>query len=107
MGEGSSAVISDGKGRFEIHAPDPKASDAKSIAGAAVCSIAGKGPSVSMPQGELKISGYGAYFYVVGGKKIVGIDAPTRIVLVECAKGAQFSAYAAAFDKMQADLKFQ
>lgn len=103
---GSAAVLTDGKGRFELHAPNPKATDAKSIATAAVTSIAGKA-SASLPQGELKISGYNAYYYMVGGKRIVGVDAPTRIVLVEYAKGASFSAYSATFDKMQSDLKFR
>lgn len=106
LGAGNAAVISDGKARFEVHTPDPKASDAKTIAAKAVTSLAGKAPG-SLPQGPLKIGGYDSYYYMAGDKRIVGIDAPTRIVLVEYAKGAAFSAYSAAFDKMQADLKFK
>ena len=103
---GSSAVLTDGKGRFEVHSPDPKANDAKSIASAAVIKLTGKAPG-SVPQGQLKISGYDAYYYMVGEKRIVGVDAPTRIVLVQYAKGAPFSAYSAAFDKMQSGLSFR
>lgn len=103
---GSAAVLSDGKARFEIHAPDPKATDAKSIAAAFVAGMGAKAPG-SLAQGELKISGYNAYFYMLGGKRIVGIDAPTRIVLVEYVKGGSFPTYSAVFDKMQSDLKFR
>ncbi len=103
---GSSAVLSDGKGCFEVQTPDPKANDAKSIASAAVKKITGKAPG-TQPQGALKVGGYDAYFYVVGGKKIIGVDAPTRIVIVEYAKSGSASSYAAAFEKMRAELKFQ
>jgi len=106
LGSSNSAVISDGRAKFEVHAPDPKASDAKTIASKAVTSVTGKAPG-SVPQGALKIAGHDAYYYMVGGKRIVGIDAPTRIFLVEYTKGAPFAAYAAAFDKMQSDLKFR
>lgn len=102
----SSAVLSDGKGRFEVQAPDPKASDAKAIAVAAATKITGKVPG-SQPQGQLKVAGYDAYFYMIGDKRIIGVDAPTRIVLVEYAKGASYSAYKPTFDKMESELKFR
>lgn len=106
---GSTAVFTDGKARFEVHAPDPKATDAKSITNAAISTYAKGAPITS--QGQGKIGGYDAYYCVVkgpmGATRIVGVDAPTRVALVEYAKGGQFSAYKPAFDNMESQLRFK
>jgi len=100
---GSAAVISDGKARFEVRAPNPKATTAKAIADAALSSLGGKAAS----QGPVKVGGFDAYQYTTGSTRIVGVDAPTRVVLVESVKGGSMSAYRAAFDKMESGLSFR
>lgn len=101
---GPAAVLTDGKARFEIHAPDPKAATAKAIADSALASFA-KGGKVTA-QGASKIAGYDAYQYSIGGStRIVGIDAPTRVVIVE--RAGSMAAYKATFTKMESDLKFR
>lgn len=106
---GSTAVITNGKAVLEVQAPSPKATDAKSIANAAVAANA-KGGAVSA-QGPKTIAGFDAYYVVVKGPKgltrITGIDAPTRVVLVEYAKGGQFAAWKSAFDNIESKLSFK
>lgn len=106
---GSAAVLSDGKGRFEIHAPDPKAATAQAIAASTLKSVA-KGRKV-VSQGAVKIAGHDAYQYTVSGPagptRIVGIDAPTRISVVEYVKGGSLAAYKAKFDQMESGLQFR
>lgn len=105
-GGNSAAVFTDGKAFFEIRPPDPKAITAKAIAQAAVKSL---GAKVSA-EGAGKIGPYDSYWMKVscggGAARIVGVDAPTRVVLIERVKGAQFSAYAGTFDKMQSQMSF-
>jgi hypothetical protein len=106
---GSAAVLTDGKGRFEIHAPNPTAADAKAVADSAFATVAKGGKATG--QGALKVAGYDAYQYSVstaaGAMRIVGIDSPTRIAIVERVKGGQLGAYKAAFDKMESGLQFR
>lgn len=106
---GSAAVLTDGKGRFEVHAPDPTATNAKAIADSALRAVA-KGAKVT-GQGVAKISNYDAYQYTVntaaGPAKIIGIDSPTRIAVVERVKGGQMPAYRAVFDQMETSLQFK
>ena len=102
-------MLTNGKGRFEIHAPNPKADNAKAIADSTLASVA-KGGKVT-GQGALRIAGFDAYQYSVntsaGPIRIVGIDSPTRIAIVERAKGGALGAYKAAFDKMESGLQFR
>ena len=102
---GSAAVVSDGKAKFEIRAPNPKADSAKAIADSALASMGACGKIVS--QGPMKIGQFDAYQYTTGAAKIIGIDAPTRIVVVESVKGGNLAAYRAVFDKMEAQLSFR
>lgn len=106
---GSAAVLTDGKGRFEVHAPDPTATNAKAIADSALRAVA-KGAKVA-GQGPAKISNYDAYQYTVntaaGPAKIIGVDSPTRIAVVERVKGGQMPAYRAIFDQMETSLQFK
>ncbi len=106
---GSSAVITDGNGRFEIHPPNPTATTAKEIADAALETFAKNGKVTS--QGDATIAGHSAYKYSVsiGGiaMKIVGVDAPIRIVILERTKSGSLGSYAAAFDKLENGLQFR
>jgi len=106
---GSAAVLSDGKGRFEVHAPDPTASNAKAVADSALAAVA-KGAKVT-GQGALRIAGFEAYQYSAntasGAVRVVGIDSPTRIAVVERVKGGQFGAYKGIFDQMESGLQFR
>ena len=102
------AIFTDGKASFEIHAPDPKANSAMAIATSALKTL-GSGGKVTN-QGKDNVAGNEAYWYAVnrGGRtiRIVGIDAPTRIVLVEQANSGQFGAYRDTFNKMQSGISF-
>lgn len=102
---GSAAVVSDGKARFEVHAPNPKADNAKAIADSALASMGAGGKVVS--QGPMKIGQFDAYQYTTSAAKIIGIDAPTRIVVVESVKGGNLAAYRPIFDKMESQLSFR
>jgi hypothetical protein len=102
---GSAAVVSDGKARFEIRAPNPKADTAKAIADSALASLA-KGRKATS-QGAIKIGQFDAYQYTTGGMKIIGVDASTRVVVVESVKSGSLAAYRAVFDKMESDLRFK
>ncbi|MGI6296588.1 MAG: hypothetical protein ACOX3G_10920 [Armatimonadota bacterium] len=106
---GSSAVITDGNGRFEVHPPNPSATTAREIADAALETFANNGKVTS--QGDATIAGHSAYKYSVsiGGSamKIVGVDAPIRIVILERAKSGSLGAYSAAFDKLENGLQFR
>jgi|GEM_PF-1132488 len=106
---GDAAVFTDGKAYFGVYAPDPKANNAKAIADAALKRFA-KGAKATAQAGE-KIAGQDAYWYAVnspnGTTRIIGIDAPTRIVVVAYVKGGQFAAYRDTFNKMQAGLSFK
>ncbi len=106
---GSSAALTDGNGRFEVHPPNPSATTAREIADAALETFANNGKVTS--QGEATVAGHSAYKYTVsvGGSamKIVGVDAPMRIVILERVKSGSLGAYAAAFDKMESGLQFK
>lgn len=106
---GSAAVLTDGKGRFEIHAPDPRSGNAKAIADSTFVTVAQGGKVTG--QGALKIAGFDAYQYAVntpaGPIRIVGVDSPTRIAIVERVKSGALGAYKAAFDKMESGLQFR
>lgn len=102
---GSAAVVSDGKARFEIRAPNPKADTAKAIADAALATLGGNSKVIS--QGPMKIGGFDAYQYTTGAGKIIGVDAPKRVVIVKSVKGGNLSAYRATFDKMESQLSFR
>jgi len=102
---GSAAVFTDGKAVFEIHAPNPKASDAKAIADSALLSFAKGGKATS--QGPVRLSGFDAYQYTFGSTRIIGVDAPTRVAIVERVKSGSMSAYRAAFDKMESEMRFR
>ncbi len=102
---GSAASFSDGKARFEVRPPNPKADTAKAIADSALASLI-KGAKVAS-QGPVKVGGFDAYQYTSGATKIIGVDAPTRVVLVESVKGGNLSAYRATFDKMESQLSFR
>ncbi len=105
----NSAVFTDGSACFEVHPPDPKAKDAKTIAASAMKTLA-KG-AVALSQGMDKISGYDTYWIAAkqGGRtiRVVGVDAPTRVALVEYVKNGQFSAYRDVFNKMQSGMSFR
>jgi hypothetical protein len=102
------AVFTDGKAIFEVHPPDPKASNAKEIAFRAVKSLVGNSPVQA--QGQKQISGHEAYWVLVkyGGNvaRIVGVDSPTRIVLFEHTTGVPFTAYQSVFDQLEASITF-
>lgn len=104
----TAAVFTDGKASFEVHAPDPKANSAIAIAQSALKTLASGGKVTN--QGKDSIAGHEAYWYAVnrGGRtvRIVGVDAPTRIVLVEQVNSSQFSAYRDMFNKMQSGISF-
>lgn len=105
----TSAILTDGKAKFEIHAPNPTATDAKSIADSALVSFANDGKVSS--QGPTRVAGHDAYQYTAaisaGVIRIVGVDSPVRIVLVQRVKGAAFATYKDTFDKMESELSFR
>ncbi|MGC8862415.1 MAG: hypothetical protein ACP5R5_06510 [Armatimonadota bacterium] len=102
------AIFTDGKGVFEVHPPDVKATNAKEIALSALKSLA-PGARVTA-QGSGKIAGYETYWIAakVGGDlaRIAGVDGPTRIVLFEHVKGGSFASYRNVFDQMQEAITF-
>lgn len=108
-GANTSAIFTDGKAFFEVHAPDPKATSAKAIAESVLKTLA-KG-AVVVDQGTDKISGYDAHWIAakLGGRtvRIVGVDGPTRVALYEHVTGGEFAAYRDVFNKMQAEMKFK
>lgn len=104
----TTAVFTNGKAFFEVHAPDPKAQTAKEIADKALGTVI-RGANVSA-QSASKIGGNDAYIYTAnkGGTtiRLVGLDSPMRVVLVSYVKGGSYSAYQGTFDKMQESLGF-
>ncbi len=102
------AVFTNGKAMFEVHPPDPKAATAKEIALRGIKSLVGNVPILS--QGQARIAGNDAYWVVVkiGGStaRIVGVDAPTRIVIFEHTKGEPISNYKSVFDQMESSISF-
>ena len=102
----TAAVFTNGRAHFEVHAPDPKAASAKEIADSAVRTLGG---TVSAESAE-NVAGHSAHVYSLtrGGAttRVVGLDAPTRVVLVAYVRGGSFSDYQSAFDQMQSSLKF-
>lgn len=104
----TAAEFTDGKASFVVRTPDPKATTAKAIAESALKDLA-KGASVTA-QGADRVSGHDAYWMAttVGGQmaRIVGVDSPTRVVLVLQVKGGQFAAYRDTFNQMQAGMQF-
>lgn len=104
----TAAVFTNGKACFEIYPPDPMAKSAKDIADSALKTVV-KGAQV-ISQSSGKVSGHDAYWYSVnkGGTtaRVVGLDSPTRIVIVSYVKGGSYSAYQPVFDRMQESLGF-
>ncbi|MDH7601566.1 MAG: hypothetical protein QHI38_05385 [Armatimonadota bacterium] len=102
------AVFTNGKAMFEVHPPDPKAANAKEIALRGVKSLVGNVPIQS--QGQERIAGHDAFWVVVkfgrGSARIVGVDAPTRIVIFEHTTGEPLSNYKSIFDQMESSLSF-
>jgi len=100
----TAAVFTDGKASFEVHAPDPKSNSAQEIAAAALKTFGGKVVS----EGKDKIAGQDAYWYIAksggGSMKIIGVDATTRVVLVELAPS--LDAYKGTFTQMQENIRF-
>lgn len=108
-GTNSSAVFTDGSAVFEVHPPNPKAASAKAIAQSAMRSMAA-GASV-LAQGSDKVSGYDAYWISAkqGARtmRIVGVDGPTRVALLEYVRNGQFASYRDVFNKMQSGITFE
>lgn len=109
IGEGNTvAIFTDGKATFEVRPPDPRATNAKEIALRAVKSLAGNVPLQA--QGQTQISGHDAYWVTLklagSPARIVGVDSPTRVVLVEYTKGVPLAAYRHIFDQMEAGITF-
>ncbi|MGQ9456115.1 MAG: hypothetical protein ACUVT8_07910 [Armatimonadota bacterium] len=109
IGEGNTvAIFTDGKATFEVRPPDPRATNAKEIALRAVKSLAGN--ASLQEQGQAQISGHDAYWITLklagSSARIVGVDSPTRLVLVEYTKGVPFAAYKHIFDQMEAGILF-
>lgn len=102
------AVFTNGTGSFEIRTPAPKADSAKAIAEAALKTYTPGG--VVAAQGADKIAGNDAYWFAVsfGSQtiRVVGVDAPTRVVLLARAPRSVYSAYRSKFDSMQKSLTF-
>lgn len=102
----TAAVFTNGRAHFELHAPDPTAASAKEIADSAVRTLGG---TVSAESAE-NVAGHSAHVYSVtrGGAstRVVGLDAPTRLVLVAYVRGGSFGDYRSTFDQMQSSLKF-
>jgi hypothetical protein len=103
MGSGGAAVLTDGKARFEVHAPDPKATTAKAIVDSALKSI-GKGAAAGKP---CKVGNADAYACSVGSVRLVGVDATTRVLLIETVRGGSAAAYQGAFAKIESGLQFK
>lgn len=102
------AVFTNGTASFEVYAPDPQATTAKAIADSALKALASGGAVTGQSAG--KVANQDAYTYTVnvGGttQRIVGVDAPTRVVIVASAKSGQFASYAATFDEIAEGLRF-
>lgn len=102
----TAAVFTNGKANFEVHAPDPRAGTAKEIADSALRTLGG---SVTAESTE-RISGYEAHEYTVSKAgtitRIVGVDAPTRVVLVAYARSGSFADYRPVFDRIQSNIRF-
>lgn len=102
------AVFTNGTGYFEVRTPDPKADNAKTIAEAALKAYTPGG--VVSAQGGDKIAGHDAYWFAVslGSQtiRVVGVDAPTRVVLLARAPKSAYSAYRSKFDTIQKSLAF-
>lgn len=98
----TTAVFTDQKASFEVRTPDAKADNAKAIAQAAVKAVAPGGTVTA--ESVVKVANTDAYAYNVklGGQtlRIVGVDAPTRVVLVARAGSGQFAAYSGTFDRI-------
>lgn len=107
-GGNSSAIFTDGNARFAVHAPDPKADTAKKIAEAAMNALTPG--AVITAQGTDKVAGNDAHWFAVkhGGKvaRVVGIDGPTRVALVQTVKTGDFSKYRETFNSMQSGITF-
>lgn len=102
------AVFTDGNASFAVHPPDSRADSAKKIALLAMQRLL-PGASITS-EGADKVSGRDVYWFAVKYQgrtaRVVGIDGPTRIALVQTVKAGDFSAYRATFDKMQTSLSF-
>lgn len=106
-GPGNSyAVFTDGNASFTVYAPDPKADSAKKIAQIAMKQLTAG--AVVSAQGTDKVGGYDAHWFAVKfrGKtaRVVGIDGPTRIAVVETVKSGDFAKYRQVFNQMQSEL---
>jgi hypothetical protein len=109
-GDGGSAILTDGRATVEVLAAGSDAKDAKSAADAV---LADRAPNADIKaQGERKVGGHDAYAYMLstssGPMRIVGIDAPTRIVIIESASSdQQFASHKAAFDRIESNLRYK
>lgn len=103
-----SAQFTNGPASFYVHAPDPKATSAKTIAQSALKSLA-PGAAVTA-QGADRVGGSEAYWIAVtsGGKsgRVIGVDGPTRLALYEVVKGGNYASYKTTFDMMRAAIRF-
>jgi hypothetical protein len=103
------AVFTDGNAGFAVHAPSPKADSAKKIAQLAMQQITPG--AVVVKEGSDKVGPHAAYWYSVKyrGKtaRVVGIDGPTRIAVVETVKSGDFAKYRDRFNKMQSEIAFR
>ena len=104
----TSAVFTDGNARFAVHPPDPKADSGKKIAQLAMQKITPG--AVVVNEGTDKVSGHDAYWYAIKyqGKiaRVVGIDGPTRIAVVETVKSGDFGKYRDTFNRLQSGITF-
>ncbi len=102
------AVFTDGNASFAVHPPDSSADSAKAIAVLAMQKLT-PGASV-IKEGVDRVSGHDAYWFAVRYQgrtaRVVGINGPTRVALVQTVKAGDFAAYRATFDKMQSGLSF-
>lgn len=107
-GGNSYAIITDGNARFNVYPPDPTADSAKKIAQVAMKKIT-PGATV-IKEGTDKVSGHDAYWYAIKYQgrvaRVVGIDAPTRIAVVQTVRAGDFGKYRDRFNKMQSGITF-
>jgi hypothetical protein len=107
-GGNSYAVFTDGNARFSVHPPDLKADSARKIAQLAMKQITPG--AVVTKEGTDRVGSREAYWFAVKYQgrvaRVVGIDAPTRIAVVETVKTGDFGKYRDTFDKLQSGITF-
>ncbi|MEN6583509.1 MAG: hypothetical protein ABFD54_13755 [Armatimonadota bacterium] len=104
----TAAIFTDGSATLEVHSPNPKATSAQEIAQSAMKSLLAGGSVISSGTG--KAGGQDTYWYQVsrGGQRVrvVGVDGPTRIVLIERAPASRFTGYAGVFSQLEEKIMF-